>query len=333
MATAARLVPQNIQEHYDRFAWAYRLYWGDHIHHGLFTTGNETSAEAQEQLLQHCARRAGVKPGMSVADVGCGHGGTGRFLAKEYSCNVLGLTISETQFNLARKLSRSNGFAGALQFELANAESYSFPAGAFDLIWNMESSEHFFDKAGYFRKAANALKAGGTFMVAAWTGSMQQELIRNIAEVFLCPELQTAEEYAQHIEGAGMKIVSSEHLASEVSPTWDICSRHIHAATPLLSFSATRIPGICRRHRADARRLQQRPAWLLGDRCRKGIVTFRSASASSAIARFLAMASLHCITICQILLDSRKIYSRSRGRLRSIKVFILIATQSSLLCV
>ena len=236
MATTAKLIPQKIQEHYDRFAWAYRLYWGDHIHHGLFTTGNETAAQAQEQLLQHCARRARVRPGMSVADVGCGHGGTGRFLAKEYGCNVLGITISETQFNLACKLSQSNGFSGALQFELANAESYPFPAGRFDLVWNMESSEHFFDKAGYFRKVASALRPGGRLLLAAWTGSMQHEIIRNIADVFLCPELLTAEEYAKQVEAAGMQIISSEQLASEVSPTWDICSRHVHAAGPLLSF-------------------------------------------------------------------------------------------------
>ena len=69
MATAAKLAPQKIQEHYDRFAWAYRLYWGDHIHHGLFTTGNETAAQAQEQLLQHCARRAGPIPPTSTSHI------------------------------------------------------------------------------------------------------------------------------------------------------------------------------------------------------------------------------------------------------------------------
>jgi len=234
MATGARPAPQQIREHYDRFAWAYRLYWGEHIHHGLFTTGNETPRQAQELLLRYCAQRAGVKPGMRAVDVGCGHGGTARFLAKEYSCNVLGLTISEIQFNLARKL--SNGSASLLQFELADAESYAFPAGEFDLVWNMESAEHFFDKAGYFGRVVNALKPGGRLMVAAWTGSMQHELIRNIAQVFLCPELLTTEEYGRAIESAGLKIMFSEQLMAEVAPTWDICSRHVHAAGPLLSF-------------------------------------------------------------------------------------------------
>ena len=35
--------------------------------------------------------------------------------------------------------------------------------------------------------------------------------------------------------------------------------------------------------------------------------------------------SVICTTIHQILLDSRKIFHRSRGRLRSIKIFVLVA--------
>src|SRR5262249_51804142 len=96
------LSTQQIQDHYDQFAWAYRRYWGDHIHHGLFRAGNEQPLHAQEQMLRHCASRAGLQPGMHVADVGCGHGGTASFLAREYSCRVLGLTISPTQLEVAR---------------------------------------------------------------------------------------------------------------------------------------------------------------------------------------------------------------------------------------
>jgi tocopherol O-methyltransferase len=144
------------------------------------------------------------------------------------------LTISATQHAIARKLSRAAHDQGSVRFELANAEIYSFEAESFDLVWNMESSEHFFDKPGYFRKVAGALKPGGRLMVAAWTGSMKRELIRKIAEIFLCPELLTPEEYFHCFTKAGMTPVSCLQVGARVAPTWDICAKRVGAAGPLI---------------------------------------------------------------------------------------------------
>jgi len=230
----ASLRSQQIRDHYDQFAWAYQRYWGDHIHHGFFLTGEEDPAQAQEQMLRHCAARAGLHAGMHVADVGCGHGGTASFLAKSYSCRVLGLTISPRQLEVARKL--CGDLDGATTFELADAESYVFPNASFDVVWNMESSDHFFDKAAYFRKAAATLKPGGKLMVAAWTGSMRDQLIGDIARVFLFPDLWTTDEHLQHIESAGLQVVSSEQLSSQVARTWDVAAEQVRSSQWLLAL-------------------------------------------------------------------------------------------------
>ena len=233
---ARTLTHAHIGEHYDDFSWVYRRYWGDHIHHGLFRRRDDTSAGAQESLLRYCAERAAIKPGMTVVDVGCGHGATARFLAHQYSCSVLGISISETQIQVAQKSADLPHRNGKISFELANAETYSFPAAHFDVVWNMESSEHFFDKGAYFKKVAAALKPGGTLMVAAWTGSMEHGLIREIAEVFLCPELLTAEQYTGLMETAGLSVVSSEELGPQVARTWDLCAEQARGAGALLSL-------------------------------------------------------------------------------------------------
>lgn len=232
------LESRDIREHYDDFSWVYRLCWGEHIHHGLFTNG-ESAREAQVSLLRHCATLAEITRGMRVADVGCGYGGTARFLATEYGCEVLGLSISATQIEVARKLSRSLPSllaGGSTRFILADAECYEFPSSHFDVMWNMESSEHFFNKAAYFKKVAAALNPRGRLLVAAWTGSMQHQVIREIADVFLCPELLSADQYCDLIQAAGLSVLCVENVGLQVARTWDICADQARLMSPVTAI-------------------------------------------------------------------------------------------------
>lgn len=248
MATAKslpNLEPRDIRDHYDDFSWVYRLCWGEHIHHGLFTNG-ESARDAQVALVRHCATLAGITQGMRVADVGCGHGGTARLLAAEYGCEVLGLSISPTQVEIAERFSRSRRGPGFARFVLADAERYEFTAGHFDVVWNMESSEHFFNKPAYFKKVAAALKPGGRFMVAAWTGSMQHQVIREIADVFLCPELLTLDEYKKLIQAAGLSVTCVENVGPRVARTWDICADQARLMSPVTAVLPPKFRGFAR---------------------------------------------------------------------------------------
>lgn len=107
------LTVEVIRDHYDQFAWANRIFFGEHVHRGLFASRDDRPKQAQVALLRSCAHQVEVRPGSRVIDAGCGYGGAARFLAQEYACTVLALAISATQPAIAHKLRASTMVADA----------------------------------------------------------------------------------------------------------------------------------------------------------------------------------------------------------------------------
>jgi len=60
--------------------------------------------EAQEAKLDLICRKLNFKPGMKVLDVGCGWGGFCKYAAENYGVEVVGITISKEQAELAKEL-------------------------------------------------------------------------------------------------------------------------------------------------------------------------------------------------------------------------------------
>lgn len=225
-----------VREHYDSLTFIYRTFWGDHIHHGLFLEGNESPVDGQVQMLNYCIRLLELRSAARVLDVGCGHGGTLLHLAKVCSCRGTGLTLSPKQAKLVREQASREGLEKLVSVEVGNADSFDFPAAAFDLVWTMESSEHFGEKAAYFSNVAKTLRPGGKLLLAAWTGSMESAGVREVARAFLCPELWTAEQYRRAIESVGMKVKQCEDISEKVVRTWEICQERACSAAPVVKL-------------------------------------------------------------------------------------------------
>ena len=219
-----------IRDHYDSLAFLYQAFWGDHIHHGLFQD-HDSPAAAQVRMLDHCIDQLGLRGDEHVLDAGCGHGGTLLHLARNWNCRGLGLTLSPKQAAIALENRARAGLDRQVQILVVDVSDFVFPRGAFDVVWAMESSEHFPDKAKFLQDAASTLRDRGQLLLAAWTGSMENSVVRDVAHAFLCPELWTADNYAQSMTAAGLDVIFREDLSERVIRTWEICQQRARAAS------------------------------------------------------------------------------------------------------
>lgn len=95
----------------------------------------DTLDQAQESKMELICRKLKLKSGMRMLDIGCGWGGLAVFAAERYGVEVLGITVSREQVNLARQ--RCKGLP-------VNVELKDFREirGTFDRIVSVGMFEH-----------------------------------------------------------------------------------------------------------------------------------------------------------------------------------------------
>lgn len=235
---------RRVTAHYDELTPYYAELWGEHIHHGLYETGAESRVEATEKLIRLVAEGCRIEPGARVLDVGCGLGGTSRWLERAFGCRAVGLTISEVQAGMARDRSRPGGPAkagdsgapevqgsfagetGGLRFVVGDAANLPL-RGPFDAILAIEVLSHV-DRGGFFRDAAGVLAPGGRIGIAAWlkasalSPAAERRCIAPI-ETGMLVSLPTREEYERHLAARGLRLESYRDISAEVARTWDLC--------------------------------------------------------------------------------------------------------------
>lgn len=233
MIACAAISKRSIRNHYDLATPFYRLLWGPHIHHGLWEHGDATPDQAQLRLTERLVHEVRLAPGNRVLDVGCGMGGSSILLAKRLGCHVTGLTLSPLQRLWAGISAAFQGVGPRTRFRCADAETVHLPAGAFDVVWNVECSEHLFDKPAFFRRVAGWLKPGGRLALCAWLAGDEPsgaDQVLAVCRGFLCPSLGSAADYLGWFKGAGLEQGRFTDLTAQVEQTWDICLQRIRAS-------------------------------------------------------------------------------------------------------
>jgi len=217
-----------VAAHYNDLDAFYREVWGDHVHHGYWATGRETPGEAAEALVDLLADRLEVRPGLAVADIGCGYGETARRLATTRRVEVTGFTVSAAQAAYAA----TKPVAGTrilMRDWLANG----LPDACFDRAYAIESSEHMPDKQRFFDEAYRTLRPGGVFGIYAWLSKTEpkpwevRHLLEPICREGRLPSMGDEADYRAMAEAAGFKVEMVSDISDRVRRTWWICLRRV----------------------------------------------------------------------------------------------------------
>ncbi|CAP73721.1 uncharacterized protein PODANS_2_10820 [Podospora anserina S mat+] len=251
--TTMQELKDRIKLHYDLASDYYLNLWGEHIHHGYWPPSSPDlpKEEAQINLIrllletsQIHTSPAPTSPPLKILDVGCGIGGTSRFLARELAAHVTGITISSKQVQSAKKLSDSSSKQypdgeyiplgpGKVRFIELDAETlgsyFTGPDDKFDIVWISEALSHFPKKDLFFRNAFDVLKPGGKLVLADWfkdEGLTQEQFdadIKPIEDGMLLPPMCTVNGYVQFAKEVGLEFVGGpKDISQEVKKTWDI---------------------------------------------------------------------------------------------------------------
>ncbi|HEX9695116.1 MAG TPA: class I SAM-dependent methyltransferase [Actinomycetota bacterium] len=128
---------------------------------------------------------AAIAPGDRVLDVGCGCGQTTRLaaLAAAPGGEAVGMDLSSQMLARGRERAAEEGIAN-VRFEQGDAQTYSFPAGAFDAAISRFGVMFFDDPDAAFANIGRALRTGGRLAMLVWRDFERNEWVKTLLEVF-----------------------------------------------------------------------------------------------------------------------------------------------------
>jgi cyclopropane-fatty-acyl-phospholipid synthase len=135
------LARQHVAHHYDLSRRLFELFLDESMQYSCayFIRPSMTLAEAQLAKMRHIAAKLMLEPGMRVFDIGCGWGGLGIFLAKRCDVEVVGVTLSKEQHELATQRATEAGVDQQVTFKL---QDYRLETGSYDRIVSVGMFEH-----------------------------------------------------------------------------------------------------------------------------------------------------------------------------------------------
>ncbi|MEZ0359031.1 cyclopropane mycolic acid synthase family methyltransferase [Mycobacterium sp. SA01] len=244
---AKRLKPhfEDVQAHYDLSDDFFRLFLDPTQTYSCayFEKDDYTLEQAQIAKIDLALGKLGLRPGMTLLDVGCGWGATMLRALEKYDVNVIGLTLSKNQRDHVEQAFAESGSPRDKRIELMGWEEFHEPV---DRIVSIGAFEHFgFDRYDdFFSMAYNVLPDNGVMLLHTITSFTLPQMTERglpltfeiarfvkfmLTEIFPGGRLPTVEKVEEHSTKAGFTLTRVQSLQPHYARTLDCWAEALEA--------------------------------------------------------------------------------------------------------
>lgn len=150
-----------------------------------------------------------------LLDIGCGIGGTARFIGSTMGSRVTGIDLTPEYIDVARTLSGWTSLDDRVEFEVASAIDMPFDAESFDGATQLHVGMNIADKPSLFREVHRVMRPGGRFALydimktsggeitfpVPWAGDASTSFVADPPT------------YRRELEAAGFEVVAERNRA------------------------------------------------------------------------------------------------------------------------
>jgi len=165
-----------------------------------------------------------VGPDDRLLDAGCGRGGSSILANARFGCHVDGITLSAKQADFANEQAERRGVADRVAFHTGNMLDTGFAPGAYQAIWNNESTMYV-DLMDLFGAHSRLLRRGGRYVTI--TGCYNEvygqpsKAVSTINAHYEC-NIHGRAEYFRAMAANRLVPVEVRDLTAETIPYWEL---------------------------------------------------------------------------------------------------------------
>lgn len=180
------------------------------------------------------AERLDLGPGNAVLDIGCGLGGTARFLASTYGCRVSGCDLTPEFIRIGTDLNRQVGLSDRIDLVQASALDMPYEKARFDRVTMLHVGMNIADKAALMAEVARVTMPGALFGI--FDIMLESEAPMTYPVAWAADEstslLASPDTYCAALAAAGFAILETTPMRDSALAFFDAIRQRLAAGGP-----------------------------------------------------------------------------------------------------